>query len=111
MISLYHHTLDIPFFQYTGPREYFVRELWMKGKVEHGCFWEWHRGWRTYWEKNKERVLWVTFEDFKDNPERVIRDVTGFLDLNVGDDVINATVSGCSFSAMKSNASIVTSIF
>merc|ERR1719333_1788727 len=41
-VSLFHHSRDVPAFAYKGDFEHFVTSLFLQGKVESGCFWEWH---------------------------------------------------------------------
>jgi len=104
-VSMYHHSCDIPSFQYSGSFRHFLCALFIPGKVESGCFWEWHRGWRREWDGGGGEILWVTFEEFKDDPRDVVTRVAGHIGLgDVGEDVVGKTIEGCSFGRMKANA-------
>jgi hypothetical protein len=102
-VSMWNHSRDIPAFMYGGPFSHFLSELFVKGKVESGCFWDWHRGWRREWSKGAGNILWVTFEEFKENPRDVIIKVCEFIGVECVGDVIDKTVEGTSFNKMKKN--------
>lgn len=90
-VSMWHHSLDIPAFRYTANFNHFWNFLYSKGKVEHGNFWLWHSGWYNYLQ-NGGNVLWVKFEDIKENPEREIRRIAEYFCIEVSDEVIWKTV-------------------
>ena len=43
-VSMFNHARDAAPFAYTGDFAHFVTRLFLPGKVESGCFWEWHAG-------------------------------------------------------------------
>ena len=112
-ISMHHHTLDIPGFSYDGDFDHFLNELFLPGRVVCGCFWEWHGGWQRLYEEenNSERMLLVSYEDFKADPRELITRVANFIFSGQGissDSArIDAAVESSTFSNMRSNAESV----
>ncbi len=103
-VSMWHHSRDIPVFKYSGPLNHFVEKLYMPGKVESGCFWAFHAGWRREVEKDPDNHLWIAFEDFKTDPEAVIRNVASFIGGSISEEVIQLTIDASSFDKMKKTA-------
>ena len=93
-VSMWNHSRDIPSFMYRGTFSHFLSELYVKGKVESGCFWAWHKGWRREWSEGEGGILWITFEEFKENPRAVIVKVAEFIGVEGKGDVIDKTVEG-----------------
>ena len=103
-VSMWHHARDVPAFGYEGDFEHFLRELYLPGNVESGCFWDWHGGWwREYGEK-LDKILWVSYEDFKIDPLGVITKVAKFIDCGASPECIRRTVAVSSFSNMRNKS-------
>ena len=104
-VSMYHHASRIPAFKYNGPFGDWVGKYY-EGDVESGSFWDWHVGW---WEaylksRDKNKILWIHFEDMKANPRREIERVARFLGLGESKDfenTINRALANTTFRKMK----------
>lgn len=102
-ISMYHHARDVPFFDYSGNLHHFINELYLKGKVESGNFWEFYAGWEKMAQRNQANILLISFEEMVLNPLDSIRKVAEFLNLDFSEDILLKTAEVCSFSQMKKN--------
>jgi len=101
-VSMYHHSRDVPAFEYTGDFEHFVPSLFLRGKVESGCFWRWHAGWWKACEDNR-KTLWISYEDLKLDPVAGVRRIAAFLGVPAPDEVVRLVVGASSFDAMKAS--------
>jgi len=109
--SLYQHLLDGPVYEYEGTWENFIERHYLTGNVEHGCFWEWHKGWNDTYQKYKGegqdfngRVLWISYEDMIEDLRAVVKQVGNFiLSEPPSDELVDAVVSCSTFKAMKAN--------
>lgn len=113
-VSMYHHASRIPAFKYNGPFADWV-EKYYEGNVESGSFWDWHTGWWKQYLKscddddNKKlnnKILWIHFEDMKEDPRREIERVARFLGLdknssNEFKSLIDRAVHATTFKKMK----------
>ncbi|XP_038636590.1 sulfotransferase 1C2-like isoform X2 [Scyliorhinus canicula] len=80
-------------------REFFQR--FMNGKVNRGSWYDHVKGW---WEaKDKHRILFLFYEDIKENPRREILKVAEFMEKVLEEDVIEKIVHLSSFKVMKDN--------
>jgi hypothetical protein len=103
-VSMHNHSLDIPVFEYSGCFQHFLTQLFIPGKVESGSFWDWHSGWWAKYGENLDRVLWVSYEDFKINPRGVIAKVAKFIDCGASAAAIERTIESSSFGNMRANS-------
>lgn len=79
--------------------EYLIK--FMEGNVGWGS---WYDHVKRYWEKkDQHRILYLFYEDMKENPEQEIRKVMEFMEKDLPDHVISKIVQQTSFSAMKEN--------
>jgi hypothetical protein len=101
-VSMFHHSRDTEVFHYRGDFQHFASDLFLKGNVESGCFWAWHAGWQRAAEANKANVVWVSYEELKEDPAGTIRRLADFLGIPASDDTILRTVGASSFSSIKS---------
>eukprot|EP00756_Hemistasia_phaeocysticola_P006289 Hpha_TRINITY_DN13761_c0_g2::TRINITY_DN13761_c0_g2_i1::g.142837::m.142837 len=101
-ISLLHHMKGTKLhFKYDPcDQDHMFKELWGRGRVESGDFYSWHQGW---WEAGlgKEQLLWLRFEDMKEDPVGSVRKVAAFLNIPASDEVILKVTEASSFGAMK----------
>uniref|UniRef100_A0A8C7GX29 Sulfotransferase n=1 Tax=Oncorhynchus kisutch TaxID=8019 RepID=A0A8C7GX29_ONCKI len=57
-----------------------------------------------YWEEREKRnILYIFYEDMKENPQREVERIMRYLDLSLADDVISRIVELTSFKTMKEN--------
>lgn len=64
----------------------------------------WYDHVKGYWKECKERnILYILYEDMKENPFREIKRIMHYLDLSVSEDVIEKIVQLTSFQVMKDN--------
>ncbi|XP_038636569.1 sulfotransferase 1 family member D1-like isoform X2 [Scyliorhinus canicula] len=76
-------------------------QKFMEGKVSFGPWYDHVKGW---WEaKDKHRILFLFYEDIKENPRREILKVAEFMEKVVEEDVIEKIVHLSSFKVMKDN--------
>ena len=102
-ISLFHHTKNIPPFAFVGGWEDFC-PIFLEGRVESSSFWAWHRGWYRAATTHPGTVLWVSFEEMKDDLPRVASKVAAHLGLNRSQAELAAIAERCGFSTMKAEA-------
>eukprot|EP00929_Paragymnodinium_shiwhaense_P068692 TRINITY_DN34597_c0_g1_i1.p1 TRINITY_DN34597_c0_g1~~TRINITY_DN34597_c0_g1_i1.p1 ORF type:complete len:259 (+),score=62.32 TRINITY_DN34597_c0_g1_i1:495-1271(+) len=99
-VSMYHHSKDVPDFEYKGDWDHFVKELFTPGLVEHGCFWDWHANWWKASQGN-DRILWISYEEMKADLPAAIRKIADFCDIAASPEVVRKVTEASSFTAMK----------
>jgi sulfotransferase len=104
-VSMFHHSRDVTSFGYCGDWSHFFLELFVPGKVESGCFWEWHAGWWRAHQSLPDRIMWISYEEMKQDPKGSIQRIAAFCDIDASPSVINAVVEASSFSSMKQASS------
>ncbi|XP_028990702.1 sulfotransferase 1C2 [Betta splendens] len=83
-----------------GPWEGYIHKF-MRGELSWGSWYEHVKG---YWlEREKRNILYLFYEDMKENPRREVERIMKYLDLSVSEDVINHIVELTSFKIMKEN--------
>ncbi|CAB1440074.1 unnamed protein product [Pleuronectes platessa] len=83
-----------------GPWDGYVHKF-MRGELSWGSWYDHVKG---YWaEREKRNILYLFFEDIKENPQREIERIMRYLDLSVSDEVISQIVELTSFKSMKEN--------
>uniref|UniRef100_A0A803U0I5 Sulfotransferase n=1 Tax=Anolis carolinensis TaxID=28377 RepID=A0A803U0I5_ANOCA len=76
-------------------------EIFIAGKVSYGSWFDHVRGW---WEaKDRHPILYLFYEDMKENPSQEIQKVAEFLDLQLPESVLNQIVQHTKFEHMKAN--------
>ncbi|XP_031170789.1 sulfotransferase 1C2 isoform X1 [Sander lucioperca] len=64
----------------------------------------WYDHVKGYWmEREKKNILYLFYEDMKENPRREVERIMRYLDLSVSDEVISRIVELTSFKNMKEN--------
>ncbi|XP_061765449.1 sulfotransferase 1C1-like [Nerophis ophidion] len=62
----------------------------------------WYDHVKTYWQEREQRnILYMFYEDMKENPRREVERIMRYLDLSLYDDVISRIVELTSFKQMK----------
>uniref|UniRef100_A0A8C9TRI0 Sulfotransferase n=1 Tax=Scleropages formosus TaxID=113540 RepID=A0A8C9TRI0_SCLFO len=83
-----------------GPWDGYIHKF-MKGELAWGSWYDHVKG---YWaEKEKSNILYLFFEDMKENPRREVERIMQYLDLSVSDDILERIVDLTSFEVMKNN--------
>ncbi|XP_022076295.1 sulfotransferase 1C2 [Acanthochromis polyacanthus] len=83
-----------------GPFDGYVTKF-MQGELSWGSWYDHVKG---YWEeREKKNILYLFYEDMKENPRREVVRIMKYLDLSVSDEVIDRIVDLTSFKKMKEN--------
>ncbi|XP_062813249.1 sulfotransferase 1C1 isoform X1 [Anolis carolinensis] len=76
-------------------------EAFIAGKVSCGSWFDHVHGW---WEaKDRHPILYLFYEDMKENPGREIQKVADFLDVQLPESVLNQIAQHTKFECMKAN--------
>lgn len=102
-VSLFHHTIDLKrAFDYTGDWDCFLRDLFMPGEVESGCYWEWTKTWWDAYQSQRDHILWISYEEMKADLPGSIRRVADFMGgVRMNELELSLTLEACSFETMK----------
>ncbi|KAM4723094.1 uncharacterized protein WCC33_009314 [Rhinophrynus dorsalis] len=74
---------------------------YMKGEVYYGS---WHDHVKGWWEKrNDYNILYIHYEDLKEDPKREIKKIVHFLERDLSEEVVDKIVHHTSFKEMKNN--------
>ncbi|NWU54215.1 ST1C1 Sulfotransferase, partial [Dromas ardeola] len=100
LVSYYHFHRMNKGLPDPGTWEEFV-EKFMAGKVLWGSWYDHVKGW---WKaKDKHRILYLFYEDMKENPKQEIQKIVKFLEKDVNQEVLNKIIHHTSFEIMKEN--------
>ncbi|KAF2883516.1 hypothetical protein ILUMI_22689 [Ignelater luminosus] len=100
-VSLYHHSQIID--QYTGTFKEFCT-LFVAGRVSFGPFW---KQVLSFWEqRNRPNLLFIRYNEMKENLPDVIRKVATFLGKALAEEEIKKLSEHLSFESMKKNPKI-----
>ncbi|XP_074132898.1 sulfotransferase 1B1-like [Sminthopsis crassicaudata] len=79
-------------------------EKFMSGNVSYG---HWHEHVTSWWEKKKDHpILYLFYEDIKEDPKREIKKVMQFLGKKFDEETLDRIVQHTSFEAMKDNSMV-----
>lgn len=98
VVSYYHFYRFIEVFQFKGEFDEFF-ELFRDRHLVHGDYFEWNLNW--WKERENKNVLYVKFEDMKEDIVRETRRIGEFLSKNLSEEAINKIVDSSSFGKMK----------
>lgn len=99
-VSFYHFDLMNNLQPDPGTWEEYL-EKFMTGNVTYGS---WFNHVKSWWNKKEEHpILYLYYEDMKENPKEEIKKITRFLEKNLNDEVLDKIVHHTSFEAMKDN--------
>ncbi|XP_037134881.1 sulfotransferase 1C2 isoform X2 [Syngnathus acus] len=83
-----------------GPWEGYIHKF-MRGELSWGSWYDHVKG---YWEdREKKNILYLFYEDMKENPKREIKRIMNYLNLSLPDDIISRIVELTTFKNMKEN--------
>ncbi|XP_076615371.1 sulfotransferase 1C1-like [Chaetodon auriga] len=83
-----------------GPWEGYIHKF-MRGELAWGSWYDHVKG---FWEERKKRnILYLFYEDMKENPRHEVERIMRYLDLSLSDEVIRNIVELTSFKKMKEN--------
>ncbi|XP_066522487.1 sulfotransferase 1B1-like [Hoplias malabaricus] len=83
-----------------GPWDGYIQKF-MRGNLGWGSWYDHVKG---YWkEREKRNILYLFYEDMKENPRREVERIMHYLDLSLSDDIIDKIVQLTSFKVMKDN--------
>ncbi|NXL64294.1 ST1C1 Sulfotransferase, partial [Chordeiles acutipennis] len=100
LVSYYHFHRMNKALPDPGTWEEFM-EKFMTGKVLWGSWYDHVKGW---WKaKDKHRILYLFYEDMKENPEQEIQKILKFLEKDVNQEVLKKILHNTSFEIMKEN--------
>lgn len=99
-VSYYHFDLMNALHPHPGTWDEYI-EKFMAGRVAFGS---WYDHVKSWWEKrNDHPMLYLFYEDMKENPKREIKKVMDFLKKDLSESVVNKIVLNTSFDMMKDN--------
>nr|XP_033801631.1 sulfotransferase 1 family member D1-like [Geotrypetes seraphini]XP_033801632.1 sulfotransferase 1 family member D1-like [Geotrypetes seraphini] len=99
-VSYYHFYQMAKVHPDPGTWKQFLKK-YMDGDVSFGSWYNHVKGW---WEKKKDyRILYLFYEDMKENPKREIQKVMKFMEKDLGEEVLERIVRRTSFQVMKEN--------
>lgn len=100
MVSYYHfHRMNRNLPAPGTWEEYF--ESFLTGKVCWGSWFDHVKGW--WHAKDQHRILYLFYEDMKENPKHAIQKLAEFIGKSLDDKVLDKIVHHTSFSVMKQN--------
>uniref|UniRef100_A0A3Q3E540 Sulfotransferase n=1 Tax=Hippocampus comes TaxID=109280 RepID=A0A3Q3E540_HIPCM len=108
LVSYYHFLRMSKISPEPGPWEGFIHKF-MRGELGWGSWYDHVKG---YWEEREKRnILFLFYEDMKENPRREIERIMKYLDLYLPDDVISHIVEMTTFKNMEENPMVNYSFF
>ncbi|KAL0984493.1 hypothetical protein UPYG_G00142200 [Umbra pygmaea] len=100
LVSYYHFDQMNQTQPEPGPWEGYIHKF-MNGELSWGS---WYDHVKEYWkEREKRNILYLFYEDMKEDPRREVERIMRYLDLSLNDDVISRIVELTSFNTMKDN--------
>lgn len=100
MVSYFHFDCMNKTQPEPGPWDGYIHKF-MRGELAWGSWYDHVKG---YWvEREKKNILYLFYEDMKENPRREVVRLMKYLDLSLSDEVIDKIVELTSFKKMKDN--------
>ncbi|XP_070335112.1 sulfotransferase 1C1 isoform X1 [Odocoileus virginianus] len=100
LVSYYHFSRMNKMVPDPGSWEEYV-ETFKAGKVLWGSWYDHVKGW--WHAKDQHRILYLFYEDMKEDPKREIRKILKFLEKEVSEEVLDKIIHHTSFEVMKEN--------
>ncbi|XP_039701300.1 sulfotransferase 1B1 isoform X2 [Pteropus medius] len=99
-VSYYHFDLMNNLQPFPGTWEEYL-EKFITGNVAYGS---WFNHVKSWWKKKEEHpILFLHYEDMKENPKQEIKKITRFLEKNLNDEILDDIIYHTSFEMMKNN--------
>uniref|UniRef100_A0A8D2DSW1 Sulfotransferase n=1 Tax=Sciurus vulgaris TaxID=55149 RepID=A0A8D2DSW1_SCIVU len=99
-VSYYHFDLMNNLQPFPGTWEEYL-EKFMAGNVAYGS---WFNHVKSWWNKKEEHpILFLYYEDMKENPKEEIKKVARFLEKDLNDEILDRIIHHTSFEVMKDN--------
>ncbi|NWU69634.1 ST1B1 Sulfotransferase, partial [Pterocles burchelli] len=100
VVSFYHFDLMNKLHPHPGPWDQYL-EKFMTGQVAYGS---WYDHVKDYWERRKDHpILYLFYEDLKENPRREIAKVAQFLGKELSEAALDTITHHTSFETMRDN--------
>lgn len=100
LVSYYYFDLMNKTQPEPGPFNQYIYKF-MRGELGWGS---WYDHVKKYWEnREKHNILYLFYEDMKENPRREVERIMRYLDLSLTDDIISRIVDLTTFTKMKDN--------
>ncbi|XP_004704380.1 sulfotransferase 1C1 [Echinops telfairi] len=100
LVSYYHFSRMNKMVPDPGTWEEYI-ETFKEGKVLWGSWYDHVKGW---WDaKDKHRILYLFYEDMKEDPKREIQKILKFLEKEISEEILNKILYHTSFDIMKQN--------
>ncbi|XP_006884027.1 PREDICTED: sulfotransferase 1C1-like [Elephantulus edwardii] len=100
LVSYYHFSRMTKLFPDPGTWEEFI-ETFKAGKVQWGSWYNHVKGWWA--AKDKHHILYLFYEDMKEDPKREILKILKFLEKEISEEILNKVIYHTSFDIMKQN--------
>ncbi|XP_055967391.1 sulfotransferase 1B1 [Sorex fumeus] len=99
-VSFYHFDLMNNLEPFPGTWGEYL-EKFMTGNVAYGS---WFNHVKSWWKKKEEHpILFLFYEDMKENPKKEIEKIVRFLEKNLNDEILDKIIHHTSFEKMKDN--------
>lgn len=99
-VSYYHFDLMNNLEPFPGTWGEYL-ERFMTGNVAYGS---WFNHVKSWWKKKEEHpILFLFYEDMKENPKKEIKKIVEFLEKNLSDEILDNIIHHTSFEMMKDN--------
>uniref|UniRef100_A0A3B4AVU3 Sulfotransferase n=1 Tax=Periophthalmus magnuspinnatus TaxID=409849 RepID=A0A3B4AVU3_9GOBI len=99
-VSFYYFHHSASFLEDPGTFEEFL-DKFLEGKLAFGKWTDHIKSWKN--AKLRDRIIYITYEEMKEDLPAVVRSLSSFLGKNLSDEVIHKIAHHCSFDVMKNN--------
>ncbi|KAJ0000160.1 hypothetical protein NQD34_012002 [Periophthalmus magnuspinnatus] len=99
-VSFYYFHHSASFLEDPGTFEEFL-DKFLEGKLVFGKWTDHIKSWKN--AKLRDRIIYITYEEMKEDLPAVVRSLSSFLGKNLSDEVIHKIAHHCSFDVMKNN--------
>jgi len=100
VVSAWHHTRTKNF-TYKGPFEHFANEMFLKGRIECGNWFEFTKECYDAATAMPSNCLLLRYEIMLKDPSKAVREIARFLKISVSEDNVKDVVKNTSFYAMQ----------